>query len=46
MHTSRRLLAILLALLLSASTLFSCASDETGETAAVNAAINGYNAIG
>ena len=36
MPSSRRLLAIVLALLLSASSLFSCASDEAGETTAVS----------
>ena len=38
MITSRRLLAVVLALLLSASTLLSCASDEAGETTAGDAA--------
>ena len=37
MPLSKRLPAIVLALLLSASSLFSCASDEAGETTAVNA---------
>ena len=38
MQSSRRLLAIVLALLLSTTTLLSCASDETVETTAVSAA--------